>query len=312
MNTLLVLDHDEALYVSALKKRNLPQLNIYSAQNSEAAEHSIAQADIILGRPADAALVLDRAKKLRWLQSTFAGVEPLCAEGLRTDYLLTGVKDVFGPLMSEYVFAYILAGERSLFKTRENQRSKVWSPIPYQGLDSLTIGIVGLGSIGKSIAATARHFGMRVLGMKRTPGSVDNVDEVFLSSEKPAFLPLVDYLVITLPATRQTTGFIGLEDLKLMKPSAIVMAVGRGCNIDQDGLIAALQKKYIGGAVLDVFEEEPLPEASPLWDMDNVCITPHNSAFSFPERITALFCENYRRFLAGRTLQYVVDFENGY
>ena len=312
MHTLLVLDHDEALYVSALKKRSLPQLSIHSAQNPQAAEHSIAQADIILGRPADAALVLDRAKKLRWLQSTFAGVEPLCAEGLRTDYLLTGVKDVFGPLMSEYVFTYILARERSLFATRENQRSKVWSPIPYQGLDSLTIGIVGLGSIGRSIAATAHHFGMRVLGMKRTPGSVDNVEQVFLSSEKPAFLPLVDYLVITLPATSQTAGFLGLEDLKLMKPSATVVAVGRGCTIDQDALITALQRHYIGGAVLDVFEEEPLPEASPLWDMDNVCITPHNSAFSFPERITALFCENYRRFLAGKTLKYVVDFENGY
>ncbi len=312
MNTLLVLDHDESLYVSELKKRKLPQLSIYSAQNPEDAAQYIEHADIILGRPADAALMLDRAKKLRWLQSTFAGIEPLCAEGLRTDYLLTGLKDVFGPLMSEYVFAYMLARERSLFETRANQRKRVWSPIPYQGLDNLTIGIVGLGSIGKSIAATAHHFGMRVLGMKRTHGSVENVEQVFLSSEKSAFLPLVDYLVITLPATKQTTGFLGLEDLKLMNPSAIVMAVGRGCTIDQDGLIAALQKKYIGGAVLDVFEEEPLPETSPLWDMDNVCITPHNSAFSFPARITALFCENYQRFIAGNTLKYVVDFENGY
>ncbi len=312
MNNLLILDSDASIYVSELQKKKLPRLIVQAADNAESAEQHIEHADIILGRPAEAALLLDKAKKLRWLQSTFAGIEPLCAGGLRTDYVLTGVKGVFGPLMSEYVFAYILAGERSLFATRLNQSKKLWSPIAYQGLDTLAIGIVGLGSIGKHIAATAKHFGMQVLGMKRTRGDVENVDRMFLVQDKSLFLPLVDYLVITLPATKQTTGFIGLADLKLMKPTATVMAVGRGSTLDQDGLITALQQNYISGAVLDVFAEEPLPESSPLWDMDNVYITPHNSAASFPAQITTLFCENYQRFLSGNTLKYVVDFANGY
>ena len=312
MNTLLVIDRDAQIYAAELKKRNLPDLIIHSAEGQDAVGDHIEHANIVLGQPAEAAPLLARAKKLQWLQSTFAGIEPLCSKTLRTDYILTGVKDVFGPLMSEYIFAYILAKERSLFETRKNQSNKKWSPIPYQGLNNLTIGIIGLGSIGKSIAATAHHFGMRVLGMKRTVDDVENVDQLFLVSEKSAFLPLVDYLVMTLPATEQTTGFIGLAELKIMKPTAIVMSVGRGSNIDQDGLIKGLQDKYIGGAVLDVFEQEPLPAASPLWDMPDVYITPHNSAFSFPAQITALFCENYVRFVSGKTLKYIVDFENGY
>ncbi len=312
MNTLLVIDRDAPIYAAELKKKNLPDLVIHSAEGQDAVGDHIEHANIILGQPAEAAPLLVRAKKLQWLQSTFAGIEPLCSKTLRTDYILTGVKDVFGPLMSEYIFAYILAKERSLFETRRNQINKEWSPIPYQGLSNLTIGIIGLGSIGKSIAATAHHFGMQVLGMKRTVDDVENVDQLFLVSEKSAFLPRVDYLVITLPATEQTTAFIGLAELKIMKPTAIVMSVGRGSNIDQDGLIRALQEKHIGGAVLDVFEQEPLPAASPLWDMPDVYITPHNSAFSFPAQITALFCENYVRFVSGKTLKYIVDFENGY
>ena len=312
MNTLLVLDSDAATYVAALKERKLNDLVIHSANDPDAAGEHIEKADIILARPAYAALLLERAKKLRWLQSTFAGIEPLCCEGLRTDYILTGVKDVFGRLMSEYVFAYILARERSLFETKTNQDNKEWAPIPYQGLENLTIGIIGLGSIGKSIAATAAHFGMQVLGLKRTHDTVDKVNQLFLPSEKAVFLPLVDYLVVTLPATEQTTNFLDLADLKLMKPTSTLVSVGRGSNIDQDGLISALQRKYIGGAVLDVFQQEPLPATSPLWDMPNVYITPHNSAFSFPAQITSLFCENYTRFLSGNKLKYIVEFANGY
>jgi len=312
MTTLLVLDNDAPIYVNELKAKNIAGLTILAADHPESARSLIKEADIILGQPAFTAPLLHMAGKLRWLQSTFAGVEPLCSPAVRRDYILTGVKNVFGPLMSEYVFAYILARERSLFETRANQKKKKWSPIPYQGLEHRVIGIVGLGSIGRKIATTACHFGMQVFGMKRTREDIADLTRLFLPSDKSAFLPQVDYLVLTLPATPQTTKFIGLSDLQLMKPTSIIMSVGRGSNIDQDGLVTALRKRYIGGAVLDVFEQEPLPQASPLWNMDNVLITPHNSAFSFPAQITALFCENYARFIAGKQLKYIVDFENGY
>lgn len=312
MNTLLIIDCDAPEYVEAIRDKELPDLTIHAAQDSQSAEAFIEHATIILGRPDYTAPLLAKARNLRWLQSTFAGIEPLCASGLRTDYLLTGVKGLFGPLMSEYIFAYILARERSLFETKANQDQRVWSPIPYQSLDNRTIGIVGLGSIGKHIAATAHHFGMGVLGMKRSFEDVDNVDRLFLPVEKASFLPLTDYLVLTLPATDQTTGFLSLEDLKLMKPTATIMSVGRGSTIDEEGLITALEKKYIAGAVLDVFEQEPLPQSSPLWDMSNVLITPHNSAFSFPAQIASLFCDNYARYISGNHLKYVVNFENGY
>ena len=312
MNTLLVIDDDASVYVDALREKNLGELEIFSACDSESAKHYIDQATIILGRPALVAPLLVSAGKLRWLQSTFAGIEQLCDEARRRDYILTGVKDIFGQLMSEYIFGYILAQERSLFKTRQNQRNKAWSPIPYKGLETSTIGIIGLGSIGKSIAATANHFKMRVIGMKRTQAPVEHVEKLYLPAEKSTFLPLVDYLVVTLPATELTIEFLKLSDFKQMKSSSILMSVGRGSTINQEDLITALSKNYIGGAVLDVFEQEPLPPTNPLWSMDNVIITPHNSAFSFPKQIVELFCMNYELFLTGKKLKYTVNFKDGY
>ena len=312
MNTLLVVDDDAHVYLELLSERNLPELEIGHATDLKGAERLIDTATIILGRPSLTAPLLHKATELRWLQSTFAGIEQFCATGIRKDYLLTGVKDLFGSLMSEYIFAYILAKERSLFETRENQRVKRWLPLPYQSLGELTIGIVGLGSIGSAVAKTAQHFNMHVLGLKRTRTSCPYVDTLYLPAEKSAFLSLVDYLVVTLPATDKTHHFINLEDLMLMKPSSIIMSVGRGSTINEEDLVTALEHHYIGGAVLDVFQEEPLPENSPLWGMEQVIVTPHNSAFSFPEQITELFCENYIRFITGKNLSHVVDFNNGY
>jgi len=312
MFTLLIVENDASSYRREIEKRRLPQLNILSSRTISEAALLIGQADIILGRPDFTAPLLSQASRLKWMQSTYAGIESLCVEGLRSDYILTGVKDIFGPLMSEYVFAYILAQERSLFKTRENQSGRIWAPIPYHPLNQSIIGIAGLGSIGRHIAATANHFSMHVVGLKRTPGIVPHVNRIYLETEKSQFLSLLDYLVITLPQTRQTKHFIELNDLKLMKPSSILISVGRGSVINQQGLTTALQKKYIAGAVLDVFEQEPLPPESPLWGMSNVIITPHNSAQSFPDQVVSLFSENYELFLTQKELKHVVDFTTGY
>ncbi len=312
MDTLLILDDDAQLYKSLVEQRAFNRLTVVAATDAEQALPVIGAATIILGRPDLVSAVLDRADRLRWVQSTFAGVDALLMPGLRQDYLLTGVKDVFGPLMSEYVLAYILARERNVIATFQQQSRHHWQPLPYRSLDRLTVGIVGLGSIGRHLAGTLRSFGCRVLGMKRQPGIVDNVEQVFTPEQRADFLPLLDYLLLILPATPQTRHFIGAAELALMKPESVVINVGRGSTIAQDDLIAALQSGRIGGAILDVFAQEPLPADNPLWDMPQVLITPHSAAYSFPEQIVDLFCTHYLQYSSGRPLDHLIDFSQGY
>ena len=312
MHKLLILSDNAPEYARHLAEFELPGLEIYVARDEQQAIPLLDQADIILGKPALTAPLLDRATKLEWLQSTFAGVEPLCASGLRADYTLTGVKDVFGPLMSEYVFAYILALERHLFTTRDNQFSQHWRAIPYRGLSEITIGICGLGSIGRAIVGTAAHFQMHVLGLSRSGSAVPAVERVFAVGDIAELAGQVDYLVVVLPDTRETRGLIDRAVLQALRPSSVLINVGRGSSVDEQALIDALRQGRLRAAVLDVFQQEPLPGDSPLWALDNVYITPHNAAVSFARDIVRIFERNYRRFVSAEPLQYVIDFERGY
>ena len=318
MNKLLILDDDAQIYEAELRKRNLPDLDIAIAEQLDEAEAHLAEVEIIFGKPALVAEIIDRASCLKWVQSTYAGVEQLCQPGLPRTYLLTGIKDLFGSFMREYVFAYILARERSLIQTHQNQQQKIWSRINYRSLAHTTMGVVGLGSIGREIAKTARHFNMQVLGMTRTPepidsiDSIDCVDQLFMTNEIQDFLPPLDYLVLVLPDTNQSRHFITKKELGLMNPQAVLINVGRGSSINQSDLVEALENERIGGAVLDVFEQEPLPAESPLWTMNNVMITPHNSAFSFPDQVAEIFSSNYTLYISDTPLEYLVDFDRGY
>ena len=312
MNRLLILDDEASTYREAILRRSLSEIEIVTAIDTDEAQQHVSSANIIFGKPALIASILSEANRLQWVQSTFAGIEPLCRPGLPKEYLLTGVKGLFGSLMSEYVFGYILASERSIIATDVNQQKKIWNRIKYRSLAELTIGIAGLGSIGRAIARTASHFDMRVLGLKRTPDKVDCVNQLYLPSELDVFLQQLDYLVLVLPDTAESRNFITSNELNMMKESSILINVGRGVTVNQRDLIAALDKRRIAGAILDVFEEEPLPPDNPLWSMENVVVTPHNSAYSFPEQVADIFCENYLRFVDGLPLRYAVNFSRGY
>ena len=312
MNNLLVLSPKAEKYVSLLKDRKLPDLNIFAATDSEGGRQFISECNIILGVPMSVAGILSDARRLVWVQSTYAGIESLCAPGLRTDYALTGVKGVFGPLMSEYVFTYILALERHIFEIRQNQAASAWKDIPYRSLNGLKLGICGLGSIGRHIARNATRFGMRVWGFKHAFDEVPDVERVYTPPAFYDFLAVPDYLVITLPLTTETKHLFNRDALKHMKPSAVLINIGRGPIVCEDDLVDALTDGAIRGAVLDVFEEEPLPPSSPLWDTPNAIITPHNAGVSYPEDIVEIFCDNYQRFMENRPLKFAVDFAKGY
>lgn len=312
MHRIVVVSAEAPDYVDLLKSKPLDDASIIGFDDVEQARTAVSDCDIMLGEPSLVARLLDDAPELAWVQSTFAGVEPLCRSGLRRDYVLTGVKGIFGPLMSEYVFAHILARERRLFDARADQGRRRWHPLPYRSLQGLVMGICGFGSIGRHIAGTAVRFGMRVHAYKRSAESDDLVECVYTGEQLPDFLRDLDYLVLALPSTSRTRHLIDGNALGAMKSSATLINVGRGDAVSESDLVEALEDGRLAGAVLDVFEREPLPESSRLWTLDTVTVTPHAAAVSFPRDIVEIFHENFARFREGRTLDAVIDFSRGY
>ncbi len=312
MNRLLILSADAPKYLALIEAADLPQLKIDIACDAASAAQMIADCNIILGNPYMVDGLLETAGQLEWVQSIWAGVNSLCVEDLRRDYVLTGVKDVFGPQMSEYVITYLLAHERQVFRIRDNQLKQHWQSVRYRHSRDITVGIVGLGSIGRHMARMIRQFGIRVTGLSRRGRPCDDVERVYTTDNIADFLAEPDYVVLILPDTPGTRNFINADTLRMMRPSAVLMNVGRGSTINEADLIHALQEGIIGGAVLDVFETEPLAQDSPLWTLPNVFVTPHYSALSFPEDIVEIFTGNYHRFLQDEPLLHIVDFELGY
>jgi phosphoglycerate dehydrogenase-like enzyme len=311
-NKLLILADVAPAYLAMLDAVKLPQLQINIATDVDSAKTQLHDCNIILGDPPLIADILQFAPELDWVQSGWAGIDSLCRPGMRRDYLLTGAKGIFGSLISEYVMTYLFIFERQVFAMQRNQLNQHWRPLRYRPAHEITLGIVGLGSIGRQLAKTARHFGIRVIGLNRSGKACEHVEEVYTSADCAGFFVEPDYIVTTLPDTAETKHFINIDKLKLMRSSAVLMNVGRGSIVNEGDLVIALQQGLIGGAVLDVFEEEPLAVNNPLWNLPNVFITPHNAATSFPADIVSIFVENYRRFVRRESLLHLVDFELGY
>lgn len=312
LNKLLIFTKDADKYAALIEAAALPQLEITATTDLTAAAELVADCNILLAEPPLANEILDSAERLKWMQSNWAGIDSLCQQGLRRDYQLTTVKDIFGALISEYVMTYLFALERRIFDMRSNQLKKRWQPKPYRLSADITLGIIGLGSIGRHVAETARQFGIRVTGLNRTGNACAGVETVYTQDRLAEFLAEPDYIVLALPYTELTRHFVNADVLQMMKSTAVLMNVGRGSVVDEKDLVTALQTGVIGAAVLDVFETEPLPAQSPLWTMPNVYITPHFAAASFPEDVVEIFIDNYHRFLQSEPLLHLINFERGY
>ncbi|MEZ5416027.1 MAG: D-2-hydroxyacid dehydrogenase [Vicinamibacterales bacterium] len=312
MHHLLILTKHPDDYRARIEAAALPDLTIVAAADVAEGLARGVHSDILLGDPARVKEALPHLPRLVWTQLTWAGVEPMLDPALRRDYVLTNIRGVFGPLMSEYVFGYLLMLERKILPRLEAQREGRWDTALPGTLRGKTLGLVGVGSIGAHLAATGRHFGMRVHGYTRSSRDCRDVDRYFHGGDKAAFARDLDYLVATLPNTDQTRAIVDAAMLEALPPRAVVVNVGRGRTVDEAALAEALAAGRLGGAVLDVFAEEPLPASSPFWTTPNTYVTGHTSAPSFPADIVGVFVENYRRFHAGQPLQYRVDFERGY
>jgi phosphoglycerate dehydrogenase-like enzyme len=301
---LLILSHDENKYRALIEEARLVNLEIVSQPSSDV--------DIVLGAPKKIQAALASLPALTWAQSTWAGVEPLLDPASRRNYVLTNARGVFGGLMSEYVIGYLLAHERKIFQRFEAQKNKVWDTDETGMLRGKTIGLLGVGSIGAEVARTAKFFGMTVHGYTRSSETSSDVDKYYHSNELFAFANELDYLVSILPNTVDTRKIVCADLLDSLPSHALFINVGRGQAVDESALIETLKQNKIAGAVLDVFEQEPLPKEHPFWTTSNLLMTFHTSAPSFAEDIAKLFIENYKLFNEGKPLKYQVDFEKGY
>lgn len=262
--------------------------------------------------------IVTRATRLRWIHSAAAGVDRVTTPVVRERGLVvTNARGVFSRPIAEYVVMMSLAIARRLPQLLELQRERTWQPLRGRELSELTIGIVGYGSIGVELARLLHPFGCRVLATRRHPergaAEATNVDLHGLD-QLDEMLRASDIVVIAAPLTDETAGLIGAEQLAQMRESAWLINIARGRLIDEIALRRALAAGWIGGAVLDVFSEEPLSPDSPLYDTPNVVITPHTSWASdrVAERTVDLFIENLRAFRAGEPMRNIVDLAAGY
>ena len=274
--------------------------------------------------------ILARAPSLRWVHSATAGVERVLTPSSRSRGLvITNARGVFSRPIAEYVMLMILAVARRLPELMELQAERTWQPLEARELRDVTVGIVGLGSIGRGVGALGTAFGCRVIATRRRPEAGSHAtdgagDEPFLGSlmldrvlppeRLPELLAESDFVVLAAPLTPDTQGLISDEAIAQMKPGAWVINVARGELVDERALARALSEGRLGGAVLDTFREEPLPPTSTLYDLPNVILTPHTSWSSTRvlDRSVDLFCDNLRRFADGLTLVNVVDPDAGY
>ncbi|MEN8261292.1 MAG: D-2-hydroxyacid dehydrogenase [Pseudomonadota bacterium] len=259
----------------------------------------------------------EAAPKVRWIQATKAGIGQ---DVKRHDYarrmpgtIFTTARGVHAQPLAEFCALAMLAFSRGLFTMTEGQRRRHWERFAGTDLEGRTALVLGAGSIGAEVARFARVFGMRVVGIKRTVDGADasakSFDELHGPAALRAMLPRADFLILAAPHTPETERIIGRTELALLPRGAVLVNVGRGALVDEAALVEALRSGHLGGAALDVFEQEPLPGDSPLWMMPNVLVSPHTASISDREnaRITDLFCENLRRFLAHEPMLNVFD-----
>ncbi|QIZ78641.1 D-2-hydroxyacid dehydrogenase [Ferrimonas lipolytica] len=268
--------------------------------------------DIWLAEPALAAKALRQRHQPEWIASVYAGVDALIAADLPRNYQLTNIRQVFGPLMTQYVFAHLLSRMRHLPRYVEAQRQQLWQPKGYDSLANQTMVIVGTGNIGQQIATVATAFGMQVIGVNTDGRDISGFERCFATTQLHEAMSCADVVVSILPSTTHTTALFNQHSFATMQPHAGFINVGRGNSVDIDALITALTTQQLGFAVLDVFEQEPLPADSPLWHCPNLTITPHVAAASFPEQVVGQFVENLQRYQQQQPLQHLVDLNKGY
>jgi phosphoglycerate dehydrogenase-like enzyme len=294
--------------------QSLPDCEITITTDVDVAREQASDSEVILLAPRFGAMLRDLwpMQHLRWIHTLGAGIETLPFDLLRdSGVIVTNSRGLYADGLAEFVIAAVHWFAKDLRRLTRNQEAKTWEPFIVERIEGQTIGVVGYGGIGRAVARRARALGMSVLATNRSGvGSASDVRLVDLNE----LLRSSNYVVLCVPLTPRTRNLLDRERISAIKPNAVVINVSRGGVIDEGALIDALRERRLRGAALDVFEVEPLPEASPLWSFENVLLSPHSAdrTADSHDRAMGFFLENFARFRAGESLRNIVNLDEEY
>jgi phosphoglycerate dehydrogenase-like enzyme len=317
---LVVIDKPGANHLKVLDTFQAP-INVVVSNEAALLQESVQDAEVILNGIPDGHLLRDifvHATRLRWVHSLSDGVEKILFPDLvASPAVLTNARGVFKRSLAEFVIAAVLYFAKDLRRLIRSQQAGIWDRFEMEEAHGKVMGIVGYGETGRACAERAHPLGMKILGLRRRPelSSGDPwLEAVFGPEGLHGLLAQSDYVVLAAPATPQTRRLMGKAEFAVMKPSAVLINVGRGSSIDEAALIEALEQGHIRGAALDVYETEPLPSGHPFYRLENVLLSPHCADHTpgFAELDMEFFAQNLQRFLNGEPLQNIVDKQAGY
>lgn len=304
-NVLILLTLPEPVrmqYFDSLRKA-FPEAKIDMVDHHSKVDPYIGAAEVLITFGAHMAdPVLEKGKKLKWIQALGTGVDGIVDRPpLREGVLVTNMHGLHGDSVPEAALMLMLALARDLPRALRSQRERKWDRYPSRLLKGRTVGIFGVGAIAKSLAPKCRALGMGVVGISAVPREMEGFDRMVPREALERTVPGLDFLVLLTPYTPETHGIVSAKVLAAMKPSAYIVNLARGGIVDEEALARALRERKIAGAALDVFAAEPLPAEHPFWGMDNVIVTPHLGGFHdrYAEQALPTVEENLRRFLAG-------------
>ena len=254
----------------------------------------------------------NRCTNLRWIQGLSAGMEGVMAlDAAKSPTIVTKMAGVHGIPMSEHTMFYILAFLRGFPQLRVHQRKHYWkkpeNPQPTE-CQNKVVSIIGIGAIGQEVARKCKFFGMKVIGCKRHPSPMEYVDEMYPTTQLHKVLGMSDFVICLVPHSPESEKMFSTAEFAAMKNTGVFINIGRGAVVDTPALVKALQNGIIAGAALDALDQEPLPEDSPLWDLENVILSPHCASDSpyYFDRAIPLVCENLDRYLKGEKLNFTM------
>jgi phosphoglycerate dehydrogenase-like enzyme len=308
---VLIAEHDHAVYAQLLRQA-APDIEVLTSGDSAELSRLATDCSVWLGQPDLLATLLRQGHRPRWLQSTWAGITPLLAEGLTRDYRLTRAVGIFGQVMAEYVLAYMLGHEREVLARLVSQVERKWDNRQGQSLAGRKVLVVGTGDIGQRVAQFLVPFGVQLYGIASEARELAPFIEVGALKDLPRLVGEADYVINLLPNTPDTHDIYDAALFKQFKPTGLFINVGRGVAVVDADLVQALKEGHLAGAVIDVCRQEPLPQRHPFWTAWGLLLTGHSSAPTSPPMMVQLFLENLRAYQAGEALRGEVDFSRGY
>jgi len=321
-NDTIVVLADPAEPRLAMLEKSLTGVRIVAGNSVEAFEQTAVHANALFNWSGSLALfrkVFGMCPNLGWVHSRSVGLErTLFPELMESPVPLTNGTGVFSASLGEFVLAAILYFAKDFRRMIRNQTAGVWEAFDVMSISGYTVGIIGYGDIGRAIAARVRPLGMTVLAVKRhaSPlrGADPLVEQTYGPERRMEMLSRCDYVVVAAPLTSETRGMIGEPEFATMKPTAVVINVGRGPVISEEALVSALSKGQIKGAALDVFDQEPLPQGHPFYNLENVLLSPHCADHTpdWLDQAMRFFIAQFERFRKGEPLLNVVDKKLGY